>query len=251
MGNQSSNPDKMLPSPLIQPTSKDNMATMTLVTWGEGGNEVHVCGNFNNWERLAMIKSSKDISKDFQASIPLKPGTYMIKFIVDNEWRCSQDLPTMRDPQGNLVNYITVQDIEDINLFPVHLKEKKAYNQEYTEERPKSPIGDYNNDIPLYLKVLENPALISDPGLESPGQQYALISRQHPPLVPAFLTKVILNAGTKEGKEPHVLAVPNHATLNHLFACSIKDGTMAVATTSRYRSKYITSIYYKPVQLSQ
>eukprot|EP00835_Amoeboradix_gromovi_P004635 NODE_372_length_9892_cov_0.272644.p3 type:complete len:248 gc:universal NODE_372_length_9892_cov_0.272644:6016-5273(-) len=246
MGNQPSSNDKTLPSPLLQPTSKENMNT--LITWGEGGNEVNLCGTFNNWDRLPMIRSSKDISKDFQASLPLKPGTYMLKFIVDNEWRCSQSLPTMKDEQGNLVNYIVVQDLEEINLFPTHLKDKKL--SENNIERPKSPDGDYGVTIPAYLKVLENPLLISEPGLDSPGQQYALISRQQPPLVPAFLTKVILNASNKEGKEPHVLPVPNHATLNHLFACSIKEGTMAVATTSRYRSKYVTSIYYKPVQLS-
>ena len=248
MGNQPSSNDKSLPSPLIQPTSKENMNTMTLITWAEGGHEVNLCGTFNNWDRLPMIRSSKDISKDFQASIPLKPGTYMLKFIVDNEWRCSQNLPTMKDDQGNLVNYINVQDLEDINLFPTHLKDRNA--SEYNIERPKSPDGDYSKNVPAYLKVLENPSLISEPGLDSPGQQYALISRQQPPLVPAFLTKVILNGGGKEGKEPHVLQSPNHATLNHLFACSIKDGVMAVATTSRYRSKYVTSIYYKPVQLS-
>eukprot|EP00834_Sanchytrium_tribonematis_P002536 NODE_80_length_22759_cov_1.466858.p11 type:complete len:247 gc:universal NODE_80_length_22759_cov_1.466858:19724-18984(-) len=246
MGNIPSN-EKSLPSPLFQPTPKDN--TMVLITWGEGGNDVAVCGSFNGWEKLTMVRSSKDITKEFQASVPLKPGTYMLKFVVDNEWRCSQQLPTTKDDQGNLVNFITVQEMDEINLFPAHVKEKKQ-NNEYTE-RPDSPVGNYSNEIPPYLRVLENPSLIAEPGLESPGQQYSLISRQVPPQVPAFLTKVILNTSTKEGKEPHVLQVPSHATLNHLFACSIKDGTMAVATTSRYRTKYVTSIYYKPVQLSQ
>jgi len=34
-----------------------------------------------------------------------------------------------------------------------------------------------------------------------------------------------------------VLPVPNHVVLNHLYTLSIRDGVMALGTTSRYRKK--------------
>ena len=34
-----------------------------------------------------------------------------------------------------------------------------------------------------------------------------------------------------------ILAVPNHVVLNHLTASAIKNGTLGVGTTTRYRKK--------------
>ena len=42
------------------------------------------------------------------------------------------------------------------------------------------------------------------------------------------------------------LPVPNHVTLNHLFALSVRDGVMGIASTVRYRKKYMTIVYYRP-----
>ena len=35
-------------------------------------------------------------------------GVHHLKYVVDDEWKCSEDLPTTSDPDGNLVNYIEV-----------------------------------------------------------------------------------------------------------------------------------------------
>ena len=59
-----------------------------------------------------------------------------------------------------------------------------------------------------------------------------------------------------------ILAVPNHVVLNHLTASAIKNGTLGVGTTTRYRKKvserrftiplgadeiqYITTMFFKP-----
>jgi hypothetical protein len=40
----------------------------------------------------------------------MPPGTHKLKFIVDDEWKCSDDFPVTSDPEGNLVNYIEVLD---------------------------------------------------------------------------------------------------------------------------------------------
>ncbi|KAH9480732.1 SNF1 protein kinase subunit beta-2 [Psilocybe cubensis] len=43
-----------------------------------------------------------------------------------------------------------------------------------------------------------------------------------------------------------VLPVPSHVVLHHLCTSAIKNGVLAVANTTRYRKKYLTTIYYKP-----
>jgi len=57
------------------------------------------------------------------------------------------------------------------------------------------------------------------------------------------LEKVLLNTHHKNEdpskEDPMVLPIPNHVVLNHLYTLSIRDGVMALGTTSRYRKKVI------------
>lgn len=69
-----------------------------------------------------------------------------------------------------------------------------------------------------------------------------------PPGLPPHLTKVLLNTHLNCETDYSLLPAPvNHVLLNHLYALSIRDGVMALATTSRYEEKYVTTIWYKPV----
>ena len=45
--------------------------------------------------------------------LELPPGTHRLKFIVDDEWKCSNEMETATDPDGNLVNYLQVIDDEN------------------------------------------------------------------------------------------------------------------------------------------
>lgn len=49
-------------------------------------------------------------TQDFTAVLELPPGTHRLKFIVDDEWKCSNEMETATDPDGNLVNYLQVSD---------------------------------------------------------------------------------------------------------------------------------------------
>ncbi|KAI0058057.1 hypothetical protein BV25DRAFT_1909283 [Artomyces pyxidatus] len=43
-----------------------------------------------------------------------------------------------------------------------------------------------------------------------------------------------------------VLPVPSHVVLHHLSTSAIRNGVLAVGNTTRYKKKFITTIYYKP-----
>ena len=64
-----------------------------------------VTGTFNGWKaRIPLDKTDVEFSTIVQ--MPL--GTQNIKFIVDDDWKCSSDLPIASDNDGNLVNYLQI-----------------------------------------------------------------------------------------------------------------------------------------------
>jgi hypothetical protein len=55
-----------------------------------------------------LISFSHESNDDFTTIIEMPSGTHHLKFIVDDEWKCSEDLPTASDMDGNLINYLQV-----------------------------------------------------------------------------------------------------------------------------------------------
>ncbi|KAF9916390.1 galactose metabolism- protein, partial [Linnemannia zychae] len=82
----------------------------TIITWSQGGTNVYVTGTFNNWKQKLHGTS------DFSTILNLPPGTHRIKFIVDDEWKCSTELSAATDAEGNLVNFLEVTDEEQDEL---------------------------------------------------------------------------------------------------------------------------------------
>ncbi|KAJ7078608.1 hypothetical protein B0H15DRAFT_788801 [Mycena belliarum] len=51
--------------------------------------------------------------------------------------------------------------------------------------------------------------------------------------------------------DPSVLQTPSHAVLYHLCTSSIRDKMIAVGASTRYRQKYLTTVYYKPAVVEE
>ncbi|QDS70458.1 hypothetical protein FKW77_009925 [Venturia effusa] len=68
----------------------------------------------------------------------------------------------------------------------------------------------------------------------------------HPPSLPLFLAKSILNGNPPMRDDASVLILPNHTVLNHLATSSIRNGVLATSGTTRYKQKFLTTIMYKP-----
>lgn len=143
-------------------------------------------------------------------------------------------METATDPDGNLVNYLQVMDEED----------EQGHNDEFGDLSTVSSSGSldeskkYSSTIPPELLQL---ASLNEQQKEDHDKKKALLEREkkqpQPPGLPPHLEKVLLNSQTVSEEDNSVLHEPNHVTLNHLYACSIKDNVMALATTSRYRKK--------------
>ncbi|KAJ1829793.1 hypothetical protein LPJ56_000105 [Coemansia sp. RSA 2599] len=197
----------------------------TLIRWAEPGTTVYVSGSFIDWQYKIKLHENEGM---FGVVVDLPVGTHCLKYIVDGKWRCSNRFIIAPDDDGNLVNYFKVEDVVEEE------DQEKEDNVEGLDASAlsNSPPGEYGNAIPDLVKYQR----------ESTNNR-----RNEPPLLPPHLNQVLLNSTDVRRDDPNILPVPNHVVLNHLYACSIKDNVMAVSSTSRYRGKYMTTVYYKPV----
>ncbi|KAK6392027.1 hypothetical protein LTR65_004152 [Meristemomyces frigidus] len=79
----------------------------TTFTWRGKGDKVYVTGTFVEWDRKFKLHRDKETGI-FSATLPLKPGTHHLKFLVNDDMITSDDLPTTVDFTNALVNYIEV-----------------------------------------------------------------------------------------------------------------------------------------------
>ncbi|KAJ3075094.1 hypothetical protein HDU99_001604 [Rhizoclosmatium hyalinum] len=227
--------------PLSQ--SRDDKSVIpVMVSWTGGGRVVHITGTFNNWRQKIRLTKSKT---DFSTVIDMPAGdTHRFKFIVDDEWKCSEDLPIASDSEGNLVNYLEVMDEFGDQIHDGF--DNLAHDDTIHTPLGESPESSYASEIPTYLSWhLEHQNQPTPPNANPPP-----LPREPPPDLPPHLEKVFLNAPvpvTSHRDDNLILPVPSGVTLNHLYACSIRDGVMALSTTTRYKQKYVTTILYKPV----
>eukprot|EP00127_Corallochytrium_limacisporum_P000434 Clim_evm10s12 gene=Clim_evmTU10s12 len=184
----------------------------TLFRWRHGGKMVYITGTFNNWRERIPLRSSHE---EFATIIDLPVGTHHYKYIVDDEFKVNPDTPTIPDQSGTMNNYIVIQKPNSDEL------------EEVQQNRAGSPEGEYGQEMP----------------------NFAAASAKAPPTLPPHLLQVILNSDPVTPEDPTLLPVPNHVMLNHLYALSVKDGVMVLGVTHRYRKKYVTTVFYKPVSL--
>lgn len=196
----------------------------TVIEWKEGGNSVYVTGSFTGWRQ--MIPMRQFDSNTFGVVLKLAPGTHRLRFVVDGELRCSDYMQTATDSMGNLVNYMEVEEIRP--------EIQEAYE----------PVETVTQEAPKYVYTQEIPEIFVEP---EALERLASSDFTTPPQLPPHLDGVILNTNWTEKDNNSVLPIPNHVVLNHLATTSIKHNVLAVASVSRYASKYVTQILYSPI----
>lgn len=94
-------------------------------------------------------------------------------------------------------------------------------------EPPQSPDSSYNN-------------------LQLGAEDYA----KEPPLVPPHLQMTLLNVPSSHMEIPPPFSKPQHVVLNHLYMQKGRSSPSVVAlgSTNRFLSKYVTVVLYKSIQ---
>lgn len=182
----------------------------TVIVWGHGGDHVQLEGSFDNWTQRHVMQRS---GKDFTLVKLLPPGMYQYKFIVDGQWRHDPNLTSMYDDQGNINNVLEVQE-----YVPENLDSLSGF------EPPPSPPASYCNPAPIAEDFLKEPPTMP------PQLQLSLLN------VPTALDAIA------------ALPRPQHVVLNHVYMQRVPTMMTAsvIGTTHRFRSKYITTVLYRP-----
>src|SRR5690606_17334529 len=205
---------------------------------------------------LTVFLFSSSNEAVMSAVVPLPPGTHHIAFIVDDEMRISDHLPTAVDQNNILVNYfeVTSDEMTPLDRMPSPTtggsgepgdgtaqtgtspaESESAVDQSVQPGGKRPPINrasskTYTSEIPAYLRELEERQ-------DRYGNRAYEIPVESPPSLPLLLGKVILNSTATMKEDNSVLSIPNHVVLNHLATSSIKAGVLAVSATTRYRRK--------------
>lgn len=93
---------------------------------------------------------------------------------------------------------------------------------------PRSPESSYNDPLP---------------GPEDFAKE--------PPTVPPHLHLTLLNVPQQNETSSASLPRPQHVILNHLYVEKEKTNrsVLVLGTTNRFRSKYVTTVLYKPLMM--
>jgi hypothetical protein len=186
-------------------------------------------------------------------TINLPSGTHHLKFVVDGEMVTSPDLPTAVDFNNFLVNYLEIatedlsksrrESVQPVSksavLTPEELEAGRSGEQTPDDsdiEEPQAeeiPWGDFRQLVPqAYIDV----------DLQDDEERYekavkVIQETPHPPSLPLFLSRSILNGTLPVKDDNSVLTLPNHTVLNHLMTSSVKNGVLATSVTTRYKKK--------------
>mmetsp|Transcript_23690 Transcript_23690/g.56546 ORF Transcript_23690/g.56546 Transcript_23690/m.56546 type:complete len:273 (-) Transcript_23690:203-1021(-) len=183
----------------------------TVFYWSHGGSHVEVQGSFDNWTTRQELQRS---GKDFTIVKLLPPGVYQYKFIVDGEWKYDPEQPAMFDEIGNVNNVLEVQEYTP-----------DEYSTVQGFEPPASPPESYDCPLPM-----------------------ADDFTKAPPAMPPQLNLSLLNVQAPAHADNKSLPRPQHVILDHLYSQTAHTTVDAVVmgATMRYRSKYVTTVIYKP-----
>ncbi len=71
---------------MAQVKTKTSKKRITFRFQAQPGSDVHVAGDFNDWDPSARRMKDKDNSGNYATTMLLPPGEYQYKFVIDGHW---------------------------------------------------------------------------------------------------------------------------------------------------------------------
>ena len=239
----------------------DDDTVPTVFRWEHGGRQVYITGTFNGWSRQIPMHRS---GNDFTYIHNLKRGKHAFKFIVDDEWRFAPDQPTVADIEGRINNFCDVTDFKayvgdrdferERNAAECGVPPRGGPHSPKAAAEAEAAAGEPDIPPPLPLGPDGEPLLPGQPGepLKDPdGETFTQAVpdldeyTKEPPPLPPHLRHIILNK-PPQLQDTAALPVPQHVALNHLYCTAIKDNMMVLGITQRYKTKFVTTVYFSP-----
>ncbi len=219
----------------------------TTFQWKEGGNTVYVTGSFCGWQQFFIMAKNED--GNFSLTLPLPKGIIQYKFKVDEQWKYSNDFPTIEDG-GNINNII------DNSIYAIKKDKPKDKKEKKTVTTPNNFNKKFVKDGKL-VKQLEFKQMYptkSDWNSDArpiPQQYFNSFNldfntRQNNFGKKQFLYKENISLLSENNSYKGILDLPL-VNLNHMHSKNVlRSASVLSATTTRVRSKFTTYIYYRP-----
>lgn len=175
---QSRNSSDKLSEKTTETTEKVSNKASIMFEWNGGGDNVALTGSFGNWQEFyPMTKNDEGIH---QLMMTLDPGVYQFKFVIDNQWRCSDAYSMIDDGNHNTNNVInTGSPNEELSSEQT----TKESNQQSKEGSSKAKDG-FSCLIPKQSEMnTESPAVpfhyIQSFNIDHNTKQYCMGKRKY------------------------------------------------------------------------
>lgn len=249
--------DPSVQANIAQLSAADDDVVPTVFRWEHGGRDVYITGTFNDWNRQIPMHRS---GNDFTYIHNLKRGKHAFKFIVDDEWRFAPDQPTVADIDGRINNFIDVTDFKPYTGDKSFEQEKNAayYSRPRKRDHPQNVGVPGHGHGHGHMAIAEDDSMtpdglhLSNAPMEDPDGEVFTHNMpdlddytKDPPPLPPHLRHIILNK-PPQLQDTAALPVPQHVALNHLYCTAIRDNMMVLGITQRFKTKFVTTVYYSP-----
>ncbi|SMN18073.1 similar to Saccharomyces cerevisiae YGL208W SIP2 One of three beta subunits of the Snf1 serine/threonine protein kinase complex involved in the response to glucose starvation [Maudiozyma saulgeensis] len=136
------------------------------IVWEQGGDKVYVTGSFTGWTKMIGLLPIPNKNGILHIRLRLPPGVHRFRFVVDNELRYSDFLPTATDQMGNFVNYLEVRPT-DSTEFTSHLDDDDDDDDDTEEIKEQDDVSDFkikkmSRQSRIALKIKNEPDNVGD-----------------------------------------------------------------------------------------
>lgn len=162
-----------------RPSDESRELVNVKITWnGNGKSVVLARAGDDNWKGRQQMepecvyldwfarpadshRSDPPADTSWSTWVSLMPGTHHIRFIVDDHWRLSNDLPTAVDDEGSLANYVAVSIS---GLTPPH----RTFGSAVPPKQPAHPVHSFwSTTTSTQASTIDVPSSSDPTGLSS------------------------------------------------------------------------------------
>ena len=241
--------------------------------WDEEESEsevVYLTGSFCNWKQFFIMPK---IDNKYSVTLALPKALHKFKFRINEDFRLNNKYPVMKEGDLNC-NYIDTSDSKDTTRHSIN--SKKSINSNKTQESEESESdSDSDNSSSYEREIDDEESKFRRKILKMKKKKYSQIFpkkyklNNYTPDIPYSYNymynidvissqKVIGEIKYYEPKENNILGdncsykkigVLPAVELNHLHSNTlITTGNRTLCSSfTRYRNKFITFLYYKPI----
>ena len=218
--------------------------------------EVLLVGSFlKNWDCYeVMTKNDENGIYEYEMYLPKKE--HLFKFIINNNWQCSDLYPKKPDKDNNINNFIDLTDYKEPLTEKIYQEDSFNLSKELNVINQNTSKS-FNNSESIEKKY------------DKRYPELDILNKKAPKLAPFYQKQFDIDNLSNQYKfKKYLISINNsnhnlygtvnnsykkvitfhHEKLSHLISeiTEIQKDYLKISTTERKKHKFLTIIYYKP-----